>query len=315
MFETPILYLIFNRPNETIKSFEAIKKIKPKTLYIAADGPRKTIISDIVDCEKVRKYVLTNIDWECDVKTLFRNENLGCGKAVQRALDWFFLDVEMGIIIEDDIIANPNFFKFASLMLKEYKYDSRIFSINGNNLAYKNKKNDYGLTRYFNMWGWATWKRSNDLVKLTWPKYNATIDFKKNSDFVKKLTLSTIYPHGEWVDRWNVLFDITKNGKLDTWDYQWVYTCLKNDLYCIRTNHNWIVNIGFNENSTHTVISPHNVFEQNNSKESVDKKKIFSGDLKIDKNYELVNVAHYWQGIEINYKSLFLKLIKKIKRL
>lgn len=310
MFEIPILYLVFNRPYETTKSFESIRSIKPKYLFIAADGPRINNSVDISECEKVRIFILNHIDWECEVKTLFREHNLGCGTAVQEALNWFFETVEMGIVIEDDIIASHSFFEYAKRMLYKFKNDTQIFSINGSNLAYENNNFDYGVTRYFNMWGWATWRRSNDLVAQIWPQYDNKIDFKKNSKFIKILKLPTIYPHGEWIDRWSVLFDITKNKKIDTWDYQWVYTCLKQELYCIRPNHNWIMNIGFNERSTHTLVPPYYVLKKNSLKNNFFVGDNFRGHMKLDSVYEMVHVAQYWQGLIVNFVS-FKKKVKK----
>ena len=37
----PVLFIVFNRPDTTIKVFEAIRKAKPKRLYISSDGPRE----------------------------------------------------------------------------------------------------------------------------------------------------------------------------------------------------------------------------------------------------------------------------------
>ena len=88
-FNTPVLFLIFNRPNTTQQVFSAIRKAKPPRLYIAADGPRSDYPNDAESCEIARS-IATNVDWECDVKTLFRETNLGCSLAVTSAIDWFF---------------------------------------------------------------------------------------------------------------------------------------------------------------------------------------------------------------------------------
>ena len=90
MFNTPILFLIFNRPDTTIRVFEQIRKIKPTFLYVAADGPRSTKYGESETCQQVRNLVLDGIDWDCKLITLFRDENLGCGKAVSEAITWFF---------------------------------------------------------------------------------------------------------------------------------------------------------------------------------------------------------------------------------
>lgn len=307
MFNIPILYLVFNRPDETLQSFDTIRKIKPRQLFVAADGPRQANQSDFFKCERVRSSILNNIDWDCEVKTLFRTENMGCGKAVQNALDWFFSEVEMGIIIEDDIIPDSSFFKNAAILLNQFKDNHQIFSINGHNLAYENFKYDFGLTRYFNMWGWATWRRSNDLVNKTWSTYDEINDFKKGSKLLKSLRLPIVLPQMEWFSRWQYLFNSTKSGKIDTWDYQWVYTCLKNQQYCIRPNLNMINNIGFNENSTHTSQAPHSRL----SNVKVGAFKItnanFKGRMQIDPQYEIIHVAEYWNGVVISYHNSYIQ--------
>lgn len=112
MFETPILFLIFNRIDTASRVFEEIKKQKPKFLYIAADGARKHIDGEYEKCRKTREIIINNIDWDCEVKTLFRDENFGCGLAVSEAITWFFENVEQGIILEDDCLPHFSFFKY-----------------------------------------------------------------------------------------------------------------------------------------------------------------------------------------------------------
>ena len=58
----------------------------------------------------VRGYIKKNIDWECDIKTLFRDKNLGC-KCSKHAIHGFENE-EMGIILEDDCLPSRVFFWF-----------------------------------------------------------------------------------------------------------------------------------------------------------------------------------------------------------
>src|SRR6056297_619848 len=125
-FETPVLFLIFNRLDTTKQVFEEIRKAKPKQLFIAADGPRTKQEKEKTDA--VRKYVLDNIGWKCSVKKLFRNKNLGCKYAVSGAIDWFFENVEQGIILEDDCLPSQSFFRFCEELLEKYKDDERVMS-------------------------------------------------------------------------------------------------------------------------------------------------------------------------------------------
>src|SRR4051812_29355853 len=121
----PVLYLLFNRPDHTRESFEALRKIKPAFLFIAADGPRDGNERDVQACEEVRR-IVSEISWPCEVKKLYRDKNLGTKYAVSSAIDWFFSNVEEGIILEDDCIPHPDFYSFVAAMLEKYKNNPRI---------------------------------------------------------------------------------------------------------------------------------------------------------------------------------------------
>src|SRR5699024_6685762 len=110
--------------------FQQIKKASPTKLYVAADGPRKNRANEKEKCNEVRS-IATNVDWECKVKTLFRQNNLGCKQAVSGAIDWLFENEEMGIILEDDCLPDSSFFSFCEELLYKYKDNERIMSIYG----------------------------------------------------------------------------------------------------------------------------------------------------------------------------------------
>jgi len=153
----PVLYVVFNRLNLVKKSFEQIRKAKPSKLFIGADGPRNSL--EKIETDKVREYILNNIDWRCEVKTLFRDKNLGCAKAVSEAITWFFKKVEYGIIIEDDCILDQSFFPFCEELLERYNDDERVSSISSLKPYNVGCKNSYDFTNILRLWGWATWSR------------------------------------------------------------------------------------------------------------------------------------------------------------
>ena len=132
MFNTPILFLIFNRPDLTKQVFDKIREIKPLHLFIAADGPRGDKYEDQELCRKTKE-IVSLIDWECEIKTLFRDENLGCGRAVSEAISWFFEHVEEGIILEDDCLPSSTFFNYCEILLEKYRWDNNIMHIGGTN--------------------------------------------------------------------------------------------------------------------------------------------------------------------------------------
>jgi GT2 family glycosyltransferase len=160
-FDTPILYLIFNRPDLVKQTFPQIKAQRPRQLFIGSDGPRVSNENDQVKCAECRDWVMSQIDWDCEVKTLFRGENLGCGLAVSQAITWFFEHVEMGIILEDDIYVEKSFFEYCANLLRAYRNDDTIMHVGGCNFGLnQNTACGYFMSIYNESWGWATWKRA-----------------------------------------------------------------------------------------------------------------------------------------------------------
>jgi hypothetical protein len=242
LFNTPILLLIFNRPDTTELVFNEIRKQKPKYLYIAADGPRKNNTTDADLCEKSIA-IATNIDWDCEVKTLLREENLGCGAAPAQAITWFFENVEQGIILEDDCIPNDSFFNYCETLLDKYKESPNLMMICGTSYQPEPLNEDtYYFSKYPHAWGWATWKRG-------WIKYNFKIDDidQETITSVIENTFSTNRERKLWKRNLRMIIE-----GLDAWDYQWMYFIWKNDGLCITPWQNMISNIGFGPRATHT---------------------------------------------------------------
>ena len=255
MFNTPILFLIFNRPETTAPVFEQIKKLRPKYLYVAADGPRDNKPGEAEECSAARAIVLEGIDWDCEVKTFLRAENAGCRKAVSEAIAWFFEQEEQGIILEDDCLPHQSFFPYCEQLLIRYKHDSTVISIGGTNLGYDFENDDsYGFSRFMNMWGWATWRRSVQLVDYDMNRWKK-MTFKKLFLFSRLKNKQAIDIN--WINYWKNYFDITASGKLNTWDYQWIFAQLYHKKISIFPSHNLVKNIGFTDKATHTAYPDH----------------------------------------------------------
>ncbi|TGK14540.1 glycosyl transferase [Leptospira stimsonii] len=242
--KAPVLLIAFNRPDFTSIVFETIRHYKPSKFYIAVDGPREKRTQEVADCERVRK-VAERIDWACEVKTLYRNENLGCKLAVSSAIDWFFENEEMGIILEDDVVPDPSFFYFCEELLEYYKNDSRIGMISGDNFGFGHRRNQnsYYYSLYTHIWGWASWRRA-------WQGYDANM--KDYTEFFKNGWLNDLFPDPIEFQFWKRNFDAVAYESFDTWDFQWVYHNLKNGRLNIMPAVNLIKNIGFGEGAAHT---------------------------------------------------------------
>lgn len=241
-----VLFLVFNRPDVTQQVFEAIRQAKPPRLYIAADGARETKAGEAEKVTAVRDFILQNIDWECEIKTLFREENLGCKYAVSGAITWFFENEEMGIILEDDCLPSQSFFWFCEEMLERHKDDLRVWHISGDNFQEGTKRGDgdYYFSKYNHIWGWASWANR-------WQNYDVKMDSYKLFDSSNQLL--NVFNNKHIQQYWAYVFLKVSDGQIDTWDYQWTYTVLSNSGLSILPNKNLISNIGFGPDATHTL--------------------------------------------------------------
>ncbi len=244
----PILFIIFNRLDTAKKVFEAIRNYRPSHLFVAADGARSEKQGEAAVCEEVRSWVLQHIDWDCEIKTLFQEKNLGCGEAPAKAITWFFEQVEEGIVLEDDCLPHPDFFLFCEKLLPYYRTNNAISIISGCNF---DKANEYSTDdSYFYSvfpytWGWASWRRN-------WQNYDYNLtEWKsiKSKKFLRRLFSEKKYQQ-PWVETFNSL---SHTGKKDIWDFQFFFQCFKRKQLSIVPNVNLISNIGCNENGTHTL--------------------------------------------------------------
>jgi len=243
---TPVLFIIFNRPDTTQKVFNAIRQAKPKQLFVAADGPRPDKEGEKEKCEQVRK-IIEQVDWDCEVNTLFRDKNLGCKIAVSPAIDWFFENIEEGIILEDDCLPDQSFFQFCEKMLVRYRNDIRIMMISGTNYLFNKVtiSESYFFSKYYAIWGWATWRRA-------WIKYD--VNMNSWPEFRNKKQLTRIFSDKEIIEYYTNMFQAAYNNRINTWDIQWVYSCIFNNGLSIVPGKNLIANIGVT--GTHTGPKP-----------------------------------------------------------
>lgn len=250
--KTPVLFLIFNRPDTTQRVFEAIRTAKPARLFVAADGPREDRHGEEKKCVQARR-IIENVDWDCEILTLFREKNLGCRKAVNSAIDWFFENVDEGIILEDDCLPSRSFFGYCEELLRHYRDDTRIMQICGLNVLKEWKRcgHSYFFSQYGPVWGWASWRRAwkhYDVHMKLWPEIRGK---KLYEDFCQ---------NKEEGDHRRDLYDQVFAGKIDTWDYQWGFAKMINHGLSIIPSVNLVSNIGFAGDATHTASDQNNPY-------------------------------------------------------
>jgi hypothetical protein len=294
--ETAVLFIVFNRPNTTRQVFEAIRKAKPPRLYIASDGPRSGNLGEADRVEVVRK-ISTNVDWPCEVKTLFRDRNMGCKHAVSGAISWFFEFEEQGIILEDDCLPSHSFFWYCEELLGKYKFDEKIYLISGDARGSEsaNMQEDYGFCKYPLIWGWASWAN-------IWSKYNVNISDWPNT---KNPIIESVSDYPPTKNFWKKTFDDLYEKKIDTWDYQFAYLLLMNKAKCIVPRVNLISNIGFGVDATHTHFA----------RSQAANKPIFN--INIPLRHEVspiseIKINNYFDKNLFRLDNLFIRLLRKL---
>jgi hypothetical protein len=247
--KTPVLLIGFNRPDMLAGLIDAIRPVAPTHVYVAIDGPRPDRPHD-QDLVKRTREVVNEIDWECSVHRLEREENLGCKLGVSSAIDWFFGNVDEGIILEDDLRPDPTFFPFCEQLLERYRNDQRIFAISGCNyvpdsfIGSDQRYASYRFSSVPHVWGWATWRDR-------WSDYRVDI-----SDWRKPKHIGRLW---RWTRRnpasfafWAGHFELVSRGIIDTWDVQLVFAALRRPGLTVTSNVNLVENVGFGGEATHT---------------------------------------------------------------
>lgn len=241
---TAVLFLVFNRLDTTKEVFRAISQAKPPRLYIAADAARANIENEVKKVQDVREHIMQNINWKCEVKTLFREKNLGCKYAVSSAISWFFDNEEQGIILEDDCLPSQSFFWYCEELLIKYRNDKSVYLISGetHDSEFLGLNEDYGFCKYPLLWGWASWNRA-------WKNYDPEMkDWQEN----RNKLMPSISHYKPTLNFWEATFDKMYKREIDTWDYQFAYLLLNNGGKCIFPKCNLVSNIGFGIDATRT---------------------------------------------------------------
>lgn len=237
-----VLVVVFNRPLLTARVIDAVKTGNPARIYFACDGPREGNTDDLARVEEVRDLV-RSFSSRGNVKTLFHPENLGCGRGVKAAIDWFFSHEESGVILEDDTVPHDSFFPFCQELLEKYRFDHRVGMISGTNHLPLTREHSYFFSRNKACWGWATWKRA-------WDTMDFEMEWRKSSsaDSVLANMATNFRQRAHWASQ----LERIDNGEVDVWDWRWYFSMASENFLSIFPAVNLVANTGFGADSTHT---------------------------------------------------------------
>ncbi|GHV43966.1 hemolytic protein HlpA [Spirochaetia bacterium] len=301
MNKIPVV-LIFYKRNIVFQVLEEIKKYRPDTMFLIADGGKTS--EEKINCKNLRINVESKIDWPCEINKIYSEDNYGCRINIPNGLNGVFKKVDKAIILEDDCVPSVDFFRFCEEMLERYKNDERIYTVSGSNFLSDKKyfgDSSYLFSGYAETWGWATWRRC-------WEKYDP--DMNDWSIESCKEILSNMFLNEKEVNYFCKIFQgvFNKTIDCDPWDYQWLYMSFKNKALSIVPNRNLITNNGFGNDATHTIdITPFINLPQKPMNWPINEPKEVLRNNKFDKSYG--NMVFFGEP------NIIKKVVKKIYRI
>ena len=244
MLEIPVVYVIFNRPQPTAKTFQRIREAQPTRLFLVSDAARHDRPGEAEQVAESR-HIAEQVDWDCDVYKIYAAKNMGCGARISSAITEAFQSVDRLIVLEDDCLAEPTFFSFCHQLLDRYQHDQRVMHISGNNFQLGRQRTDasYYFSKYAHCWGWATWRRAwkkFDLRASAWPAFR------------DQGHLASVCDNAREVAYWSEMYDRVYEGQSQSWAFPWSLTCWMNHGLSILPSVNLVSNIGFDQQATHT---------------------------------------------------------------
>ena len=243
LVDVPVLLLFFSRPEQFKRVFDQVKKARPSKLFLYQDGPREGRDDDIKGIEQCRK-IAEDIDWECDVKRLYQEKNIGCDPSEYISQKWAFTYVNKCIVLEDDDVPSVSFFSFCKEMLDKYENDTRIGLISGFNHeeVTKDIEEDYFFTSNVSIWGWASWKRVID-------QWDGKYNFLNEKALVNRL--DEIVKTRGYIRNFVNICQSHKNTGKEHYESILMANHWLNNYLAIVPKKNMINNIGATANSTH----------------------------------------------------------------
>jgi hypothetical protein len=247
--ETPVALILFRRADRTRRIFEEIRRARPKRLFLIADGPRAGNADEARGCAEARA-VVEEVDWPCEVTRDFATENLGLRRRIPSGIDAVFREVERAILLEDDCVPHPTFFRYCDELLERYADEERVMHVGGSQLLSEppNGGASYHFSRYVHIWGWASWRRA-------WQHFDGALEQwhglrPRRREAHLRRWFSVEEERNFWRYVWDPFYEHSN------WSAQWSFACISRDALAITPNRNMISNAGFGEDATNATEDP-----------------------------------------------------------
>lgn len=240
-FRRPVLITAYNRPEKIRRLLNSLNPAEVSEIFFHVDGP---LLGDKTDLARVLAVhsIIESFGKDASTHVNFQESNLGCRDGMHSALDWFFGEVESGMILEDDLVLGPSAIAFMSHFLRKPVSD-RIWMVSGNKHSPFGYRSKASLSKIPHIWGWATWAerwQAHDKELTFWPEFRSSSEFDK------------IFHSSAVANSFRTEVDLAHARLEDTWDLGWMASMWRGDGFSVRPPANLVTNRGFDDEATHT---------------------------------------------------------------
>lgn len=313
---TPIILFIYNRPNHTKQTLEALSNntlASQSDLFIFADGPKNTASKEQLESIKQTRKVAASEKW-CKTVTLIEFEtNKGLARSIIEGVTEIINKYGKAIILEDDIVTGKYFLEYMNEALEKYQGNKEVWHVTGwRNPIKHTKKNKAYFYPTMDCWSWATWADR-------WQNYKKDAAYYKSifTDSMKKaFNIDGADPY-MWLQ-----IEENISGKINTWAIFWYATIFLKHGLCIAPTTSLCKNIGLDNSGVHCSENQAQTIETSiDYKITNFPKRVHINTLEYKRNKNFLRKIKYKQKIDIVYeikcliplplKNCIKKILKK----
>ena len=302
MFYAPIILFIYNRPDHTRQTLEALSAntlAEESDLFIFADGAKENATSEQLEKIRETREVARSKKWCKNVTVIESEKNKGLATSIISGVTEIANKYGKVIVLEDDIVTGKYFLEFMNDALEKYAGEKKVWHIAGWRDPVK-KAQEGGSYFYPTMdcWGWATWADRWQFFKKDVAYYQSV--FTEEMKF--RFNIEGSEP-GNWAQ-----IEQNASGKINTWAIFWYATIFLQNGLCLAPTKSLVRNIGLDNSGVHCGESPKQII-----KDSIDfKVERFPTELEITQDEYQKNVKFFKDMRKIPLGRKIFFTIKKI---
>jgi hypothetical protein len=245
MTYAPIVLFVYNRPDHTLKTLEALSKnrgAENSKLYIFSDGPKNEASKE--DQKKIFEVreLIKSKKW-CQSVVIYESEsNQGLANSVILGISQILEDHDRVIVLEDDIVTSEGFLTFMNDALGYYSEAYQVAGVSGFTYPISKTKElpNFFFLPIISSWGWGTWRR-------VWENFNPR---KNNLNKIIEMNEIEKFNHGD--HNFFEMLERQVRGELDSWAIRFYAHVFLRNQWFLYPKHSFIYNIGLDNSGTHS---------------------------------------------------------------